>query len=90
MQVGFNDLMGFIAAFFTTLAFLPQAYQSWKTRDLSGISLPMYSMFTIGVAAWLIYGILISSVPVIVANSITLILSTTVLYLKVTQNRTKK
>ena len=80
-----KDLMGFIAAFLTTTAFLPQAYHSWKTRDLSGISLPMYSMFTLGVAAWLIYGYLINSLPIIVANSITLVLSAIVLYLKVTQ-----
>lgn len=80
-----KDLMGFIAAFLTTTAFLPQAYHSWKTRDLSGISLPMYSMFTLGVAAWLVYGILIDSLPVIVANAITLMLSAIVLYLKIKQ-----
>lgn len=80
-----KDWVGFIAAFLTTTAFLPQAYHSWKTRDLSGISLPMYCLFTFGVAAWLIYGVLISSLPVIVANSITLMLSAIVLYLKVTQ-----
>ena len=80
-----KDWVGFIAAFFTTTAFLPQAYHSWKTRDLSGISLPMYCLFTLGVAAWLIYGILINSLPVIVANSITLMLSAIVLYLKIMQ-----
>ncbi len=83
--IDFKDLIGYIAAFLTTTAFIPQAYQSWKTRDLSGISLPMYSMFTLGVAAWLVYGILINSVPVILANSITLMLSAIVLYLKMMQ-----
>ena len=77
-----NNTIGYLAAAFTTAAFLPQAYHSWKTRDLSGISLPMYSLFTLGVALWLAYGILITSQPVIVANSITLLLSATVLYLK--------
>ena len=80
-----KDVMGFIAAFLTTTAFVPQAVHSWKTRDLSGISLPMYSMFTLGVAAWLIYGLMIDSLPVIVANAITLLLSAIVLYLKIKQ-----
>lgn len=80
-----KDMMGFIAAFLTTTAFVPQAYHSWKTRDLSGISLPMYTMFTLGVAAWLIYGLMIDSLPVIVANAITLLLSAIVMYLKIKQ-----
>ena len=80
-----KDVMGFIAAFLTTTAFVPQAYHSWKTRDLSGISLPMYTMFTLGVAAWLVYGLMIDSLPVIVANAITLLLSAIVMYLKIKQ-----
>ncbi len=80
-----KDMMGFIAAFLTTTAFVPQAYHSWKTRDLSGISLPMYTMFTLGVATWLIYGLMIDSLPVIVANTITLLLSAIVMYLKIKQ-----
>ena len=78
-----NEFIGYIAAFLTTAAFVPQAYQSWKTRDLSGISLPMYSMFSTGVAAWLIYGLLIKCWPVVVANSITLVLACVVLGLKI-------
>jgi MtN3 and saliva related transmembrane protein len=77
-----TELIGYIAAFLTTFAFVPQAYHSWKTRDLSGVSLPMYSIFSAGVAGWLIYGWLISSWPIIVANSITFILSCMVLALK--------
>lgn len=77
------DLIGYVSAFLTTLAFVPQAHQSWKTRDLSGVSLPMYSMFSLGVLGWFIYGVMINSWPIIVANSITLILATMVLYLKV-------
>jgi len=67
----------------TTTAFVPQALQSLKTRDLSGISLPMYSLFSLGVLGWLIYGLLIDCWPVIAANSITLILACIVLYLKI-------
>ena len=77
-----TELIGYFAAFLTTFAFVPQAHHSWKTRDLSGVSLPMYSLFSLGVAGWLIYGILIVSWPIIVANSITLVLACAVLYLK--------
>jgi len=78
-----DDFIGYVAAFLTTAAFAPQAYQSWKTRDLSGISLPMYSLFSLGVACWLIYGLLISNTPIVVANSVTLLLATVVLTLKI-------
>jgi MtN3 and saliva related transmembrane protein len=76
------DLIGYFSAFLTTLAFVPQALHSWKTRDLSGVSLPMYSLFSLGVVGWLIYGIMIISWPIIVANSITLMLACAVLCLK--------
>ncbi|HYN53547.1 MAG TPA: SemiSWEET transporter [Methylotenera sp.] len=78
-----TNLIGYFAAFLTTAAFLPQALHSWKTRDLSGISLPMYSMFSLGVLCWLIYGLMIVSWPIIVANSITFLLAFAVLMLKV-------
>lgn len=78
-----TDLIGYCAAFLTTLAFVPQAHHSWKTRDLSGISLPMYGLFSLGVLGWLIYGFLIDSWPIVTANSITLILACAVLYLKI-------
>ena len=71
-----------IAAVCATLAFVPQVVQSWRTRDLSGISLPMYTIFTIGVLLWLIYGILIQDWPVIIANAITAMLASVVLLLK--------
>lgn len=82
-----SELVGYPAAFLTTAAFVPQAWKSWRTRDLSGISLPMYAMFTLGVAFWLLYGLLIGSVPVIAANMITLILASVVLWLKIVENR---
>lgn len=77
------NIIGSIAAMLTTVSFVPQAYQSWKTRDLSGISLPMYSLFSTGVAFWLFYGLMIMSWPVIIANGITLILACAVLLLKI-------
>ncbi|MBZ4200550.1 MAG: SemiSWEET transporter [Methylotenera sp.] len=80
-----TELTGYLAAFLTSLAFVPQAHHSWKTRDLSGVSLPMYSLFSLGVLAWLIYGIMINSWPIIAANSLTLVLACIVLYLKISQ-----
>lgn len=80
--MGISELIGYPAAFLTTAAFVPQAWKSWRTRDLSGISLPMYALFTLGVALWLVYGVTIGSVPVIVANGITLVLAGLVLWLK--------
>lgn len=77
------NFIGSIAAVLTTLAFLPQALHSWKTRDLSGISLPMYSLFSLGVAFWLAYGLMITSWPIIIANGTTLVLACTVLFLKI-------
>jgi MtN3 and saliva related transmembrane protein len=64
--------------FLTTFAFVPQAYHSWKTRDLSGVSLPMYSIFSLEILGW----IMIASRPIVVANSVTLVLALAVFCLK--------
>lgn len=77
------DYVGSIAATCTTLAFIPQAIHSYKTRDLSGISLPMYSIFTAGVVMWLVYGLLKQDWPIIIANTITVALSAMILVLKI-------
>jgi MtN3 and saliva related transmembrane protein len=80
-------LFGYPAAVLTTIAFVPQALHSWRTRDLSGISLPMYALFTLGVAMWLGYGLVTGSLPIIAANGITLLLASVVLWLKIAQIR---
>jgi MtN3 and saliva related transmembrane protein len=77
-----TETIGYLSAFLTTFAFVPQAYHSWKTRDLSGVSLPMYSIFSLGVAGWIIYGFMIESWPVFIANCVTFVLSCAVLCLK--------
>ena len=77
-----SDLLGLIAATLTTLSFVPQAIKSVRTRDLSGISLGMYSAFTLGIALWLVYGIMTEAMPVIVANAVTLPLCGLILVLK--------
>ncbi len=76
------ETIGYCAAFLTTVAFLPQAIQSWRSRDLSGISLGMYSLFTIGVGLWLIYGLIIEKWPLILANALTFTLALSILILK--------
>jgi MtN3 and saliva related transmembrane protein len=83
MTTEISNLIGYPAAFLTTVAFVPQAWKSWRTRDLTGISLPMYALFTMGVALWLAYGITIGSMPIIVANTITFLLAFMVLWLKI-------
>ena len=76
------DIIGFVAASFTTASFVPQAWLTFKTKDVSGISLGMYSVFTVGVAAWLVYGLLLGAWPVVVANAVTLALASGILYMK--------
>jgi len=76
------EIIGYCAAFLTTIAFLPQAVQSWRTRDLSGISVGMYSLFTAGVGLWLIYGLIIEKWPLILANALTFALALSILLLK--------
>ena len=76
------DLVGTIAAVLTTASFLPQAILVLRTRKTEGISLTMYAMFTTGVALWLAYGLLAGAMPVILANMITLVLATAILWVK--------
>ena len=76
------DVIGSVAAVLTTVSFIPQAWHSFKTRDVSGISLSMYSVFTLGVALWLLYGVLLQSWPLMIANSITLVLAAAILGMK--------
>jgi MtN3 and saliva related transmembrane protein len=78
-----NDWLGYAAAALTTGSFIPQAIMTIRTRDTRGISLGMYLVFTVGVATWLAYGIAIHSVPMIVANTITLGLAATILGFKI-------
>jgi len=74
--------IGFAAALLTTASFIPQALMTIRTRDTRGVSLGMYIIFTMGVAFWLAYGIAIDSLPMILANTVTLGLASTILALK--------
>ncbi|EQD30635.1 MAG: SemiSWEET transporter [Metallibacterium sp.] len=77
-----GDWLGYIAATLTTVAFIPQAWRTWRTRDTRALSLGMYLVFTVGVAFWLGYGLALGAWPIIVSNAITLPLAGTILILK--------
>lgn len=77
-----TDLIGYAAAFLTTVSFVPQVWLTLRTRDVSGVSLGMYSLFTLGIALWLIYGLIQRSWPLVGANAITLLLALTVLVMR--------
>ena len=81
------ELIGSAAALLTTGAFLPQAWLTLRTRDVSGISLGMYAAFTVGVGLWLVYGLLLMAWPIIAANAVTLVLAATILVTKLRVER---
>ena len=83
MNVSLIDWIGYLAATLTTASFVPQAWLTFKTRDVRGISLAMYSAFTAVVAMWLAYGILISAWPIVIANTITLLLAAGILGMRI-------
>ena len=76
------DQLGYVAAFLTTGAFVPQVLLVWRQRGAPGISNGMYSIFITGVAMWLVYGLALRSWPLIAANAITLMLASGVLSMK--------
>lgn len=79
------EWIGYLAACCTTFSFIPQVLHILRTRDTRAISLGMYSLFTFGVAMWLIYGIVINNLPMIIANGITLLLACFILAYKLYQ-----
>jgi len=81
------EWIGFVAAALTTLSFVPQAWLTFKTRDVSGISLGMYSAFTLGVALWLVYGLALGAWPLILANAVTLSLALAILVMRLRYGR---
>ena len=76
------DAMGYGAATCTTLAFVPQVWRVWRTRSADDISALMYVVFVAGLALWLGYGLVLGSWPIIVANTFTLLLAGSVLWMK--------
>jgi MtN3 and saliva related transmembrane protein len=76
------EIIGLIAAVLTTSAFLPQVYKTWKTKDVSALSLPMLILFFVGIVLWLIYGVYIESLSMIFANAITIVSAFLLIYFK--------
>jgi MtN3 and saliva related transmembrane protein len=82
MRENAEELIGLFAGVLTTASFVPQVRHSLRTRDLAGISLPMYCMFAAGVALWAVYGFVLGSWPILITNAITFVLASIVLLLK--------
>lgn len=85
-----QDTLGLVAAILTTGSFVPQAVLTLRTRDVSGISVGMYGAFTLGVALWLLYGLLLREWPIVLANAVTLVLASTILVTKIVVDRDKR
>ena len=78
----YADWIGTLAATLTTASFVPQVLHTFRTKDVSGISLGMYSAFTLGVGLWLVYGLLLDAWPIVIANAITVSLAMCILLMK--------
>ena len=76
------DLLGLSAGFLTTISFVPQVVKTWRSKSAADISTSMFALFSLGLILWLIYGFYLQSLPIILANSITLVLTAIILILK--------
>ena len=83
MMINSTETLGFFAGALTTIAFLPQVLKTWNTKSAKDVSILMFVLFISGVFLWCVYGWEIHSVPVIIANSITLVLATVIIVLKI-------
>ena len=83
------EIIGLFAAFFTTIAFMPQAWKVYKTNKTEDLSLLTFVIFTSGLICWLLYGILLKALPIILANTLTLLMSIYILYKKISNERKK-
>jgi MtN3 and saliva related transmembrane protein len=77
-----SDVLGMIAGTLTTVSFVPQVLKTWRSRSAGDISFGMFLLFSLGVVLWLMYGIAIHSLPVIVSNVVTLVLSVSIIVMK--------
>jgi MtN3 and saliva related transmembrane protein len=75
-------LLGLMAGTFTTVSFVPQVIKIWQTKSARDVSLGMFLLFALGVALWMAYGFLVVSLPIIIANAITLALAVVIIFFK--------
>jgi len=90
VPVGTPILVGSVAAVCTTAAFVPQVVKVWRLKSAEDISLVTFLVFAVGTAIWLAYGWLIASIPVILANAVTLVIALTIVGLKLNYDRLAK
>ena len=76
-------LVGMLAGFCTTISFLPQMIKVHRTKSAHDLSIAMFIIFAVGVASWLVYGVLTGSIPIIAANFVTLLFCFYILFMKV-------
>ena len=79
----YATIIGFIAATLTTASFIPQAVKAWQSKSTKDISLGMFAAVCVGIFLWLVYGILIKSLPVIAANAVSFVFAAIILALKI-------
>jgi MtN3 and saliva related transmembrane protein len=76
-------ILGLVAGTLTTVSFLPQIIKIWRSRSTKDISLVMFVIYSVGIFLWLVYGIYINALPVIVTNSVTLVLALAIVIFKI-------
>lgn len=76
------EMLGLVAGTLTTIAFIPQVLKTYRTRSAKDLSLGMFLIFFTGTVCWLLYGILIGDLPVIAANTVTMMLASVLLFFK--------
>ncbi len=84
-----SELIGYVAATLTTISFAPQAWLTYRTKDASGVSLGMYSVFTVGISLWLLYGLSLGAWPIVIANAVTLVFAFAILGMKLSYSASK-
>ncbi len=77
------DIIGYIAGILIVISLIPQIAKSWKTKSTKDLSLPRYLIYVMGVVLWLIYGVALNNGPMIILNSVNLVLASSVVYLKI-------
>ncbi len=75
-------IVGFIAGALTTIAFIPQVVKTYQSKSTKGLSLGMFGIYWLGTIFWLSYGILIQDYPVIAANTVSVVLASSLLFFK--------
>lgn len=90
METIIIDILGYLSATFTTIAFLPQIIKTIRTKSAKDVSMGMFVFFTTGVFLWIIYGVLTKTMPLIIANSVIFCLSLIQIILKIKYDKIKK